>query len=1217
MALNYFANKIADKYNLRYEGIGGSVITGVYVDEISFKDKPLVGQVGIKYNLFDLLSSNHLVNFLKASKINIKNLKSFIDGLPKSQEKSTLNLKIDKILLSTDLYNMDKIQINQAKINIKNFILTPTGIDAYIDGAKFSLDANDKKAYGKLLEDFKLDSLKAKIKYIFKTRYFKAKAQGKFSSYFAKNISFDGDIVYLEDANLTYKGKIFVNSFNNIDARFKKLLKSSKIAFSGINKRIDAVFSSEYLKGNYSSKSILSSADFRLTSKEISLKEYVKNLDKNLKEVKFDFLLKSTVDYKNIDKTIVDYDVKSNFLNIDGNCTLANQVYLSTINLPKNSLIFSIDKNHLHPKNFFPLKAKIKQDGLKFDINLKNSYSKLRADYDAKSTLFSLVFDIFNAHVTASKKNRGFIYSFKTDSLAKFLNQTRQIYLSPLKNMDAKLDIKGEYENSKFSFFAKIPKFIYKYDDKKNITVKDFFGKFDFDDGLLTLKKYSFQSSLFDREIKSDCKQVSNYNFKNQKYNFAVCTNLFDANISGNTNGTLLQFQTDLIPKIFMSDTLKLDFAKFKTKFDMKSLRSKTKLEAWMTSKYANNISLNANLDYAGKNGFFYKGGVDIEKLRNMDANLSKLFENSKINFDGDLSKANIKIDSKKFYLKQFVDNLNEKFKNSKFDVSLQSRLNFNDLNSSKILYQINSNLVDVRGNYVYKTDEFNSTIRLPKNSILSTLERNLHVKQLFPIEVGGKIEKKDIKLKAKNDKLNLLARYEKQNKSVHVRLKGFGISANIEKKAQKYNYKIGINSLRETKEAISNIYELPDLRVDAQMEISGTYKNGNNLFDIQAPWFLYQYEEDKFFFIEKSFFDFSYKDKILSLKDYEAHSYILDAYRKLFSKKTSTFDFRRKPYLINANVNNQIKIKGKIAKSIKFDIKTSNFHLLEPEVDVFLDANLSYFKDANISSLSGKVYLLKGVVKYKPKKSYEINDKDIVFVNKKKAIQKKKEKRNIFVNIMTKKDLLYLQNKNRVKFNADITIYQDIGQSLKVYGYVETKSGVYFSDNKKFEIGDGRIMYDGDFLNPFLNLKAYYEREPYRITLLIGGRLGSPLINFSSTPYLSQNDILSILLFGSKFSVTSNSKNISTNQALALFGNTFAKGIVNSIGIKLDRIQLLTTKEGNIGFSVEKQLSKRLSVIYQNDLIQSIKMKYKNTKHIETDLTFSPNSSGIEILYK
>jgi autotransporter translocation and assembly factor TamB len=83
------------------------------------------------------------------------------------------------------------------------------------------------------------------------------------------------------------------------------------------------------------------------------------------------------------------------------------------------------------------------------------------------------------------------------------------------------------------------------------------------------------------------------------------------------------------------------------------------------------------------------------------------------------------------------------------------------------------------------------------------------------------------------------------------------------------------------------------------------------------------------------------------------------------------------------------------------------------------------------------------------------------------------------------------------------------------------------------------------------------------------------------------------------------------------MFGNTFAKELVENFGIKLDKLVLSTTEDGGLGIEVGKKISKKTTISYINDIVQTIKIKYQNSRRFETDITLSPDTSGIDFLYK
>lgn len=83
------------------------------------------------------------------------------------------------------------------------------------------------------------------------------------------------------------------------------------------------------------------------------------------------------------------------------------------------------------------------------------------------------------------------------------------------------------------------------------------------------------------------------------------------------------------------------------------------------------------------------------------------------------------------------------------------------------------------------------------------------------------------------------------------------------------------------------------------------------------------------------------------------------------------------------------------------------------------------------------------------------------------------------------------------------------------------------------------------------------------------------------------------------------------------MLGNTFAKEIVKNFGLTLDKLVLSTTEEGGLGIEIGKKISQKITVIYTNDIVQSIKVRYQHSDNYETNLMISPESSGIDFLYK
>ena len=200
---------------------------------------------------------------------------------------------------------------------------------------------------------------------------------------------------------------------------------------------------------------------------------------------------------------------------------------------------------------------------------------------------------------------------------------------------------------------------------------------------------------------------------------------------------------------------------------------------------------------------------------------------------------------------------------------------------------------------------------------------------------------------------------------------------------------------------------------------------------------------------------------------------------------------------------------------------------------------------------------------------------------------------------------------------NFDLKFWKEKSKKLELLGIVKLIEGTHIEANKEFKVENGEVLFAGPILNPYLNINVSHFNEPYEITININGLLDAPIINFSSSPFLTQSDILSILLFDATTEDLFSSSGDSSKAAISMFGNTFAKELVENFGIKLDKLVLSTTEEGGFGLEVGKKISKKMTILYINDIVQTIKFKYKHSRKFETDITFSPDTSGIDFLYK
>ena len=1151
--LSYIANKVAKTYDIKYKSIKGDIFTFVEIKGVGFRDKKIADRVYLRYSFKDILDKRFHILKIKIDNLRVKNLSYLQQGLLEGKKEKKGSLSL----------RIDKINITVAKYNTKEFI------------------AKDIRA---VIENFILkdEIVKFDLKRLSATVVQKVSLKSLLVNASAK-VEYD-----LKKSRLIYSAKAKFSRFQGIDKKVVKLFKDNLAILNGKNRAINIKFKSKKLKLVYLSSDLLKNADANITSKFINAKL---KLDFNKEELK-------------------------------AHISLAK-------NSPLKSNIKKIGLKRLFPLDIVAIK---KADVVKMDID--NSFLKLSAKYDMRSGDVDMLSTPKGGKIYIKKRANIYNYKIEIDSLRDFVKSIKPIYDIEIGKLNGEVEVDGSLENSIFKFDIRSA-----WLDNKEFSFKDINSSFVFKDGVL--KSRGFGLSLFARGKKIDIKsgkKSSLVNFRDKKFDISLLTDFAKINLKGFLKDKTITWDTLIESKYSYKNIFKISNANISSSYMLNKRYLKAKISIKGSSIYSSLVTVNSDLDYRiGKRPSF-KGDMKFVGIKGVDKRALKLLQGAYATFHStkegvsalcrsDLAKLSLNYNKRSnqikatlktnvLKLKDFVNGINQDIR---LTLSAKSILNIKDLNKTLVSYKIESNVVNVDGGYSFKDRYLRGTMYLSRDSILKSVDKDFHPSRIFPVSFNLSKKREFFKIVAKNSNINANITYNSTEKKIKAYMDVYGIVAKIKGGVKRYDYDISIDSIRESMDRLRGVYNFKRAdKADAKIDIKGSYGEKGYDFVLNAPWFLYRVDFDKFFFVKDTSAKLSYRQGLLKIKDYRGYAYILNRYRKLYSDKSSTIHLHKQAADITFYLNNEIKIFGKIGKKTLLKITSSTLHINEPEAKVKCRVDLKYKSEKSASSLNGKVYLLGGKISYKPQKTYQVKDKDIIFVNRVKKEKKMGKKMKILVNIISKKKMEYVEGKNRIYFKNDITLFRYKGEKLGVYGYVDILGGVYESDGKRFDIGRGKLIFDGDVLNPYLNLKAYYEKEPYKITIFVGGKLSSPILNFSSNPYLSQNDILSILIFNSKFSsITSGNKAVSTSQALSIFGNSFAKGITDSIGIKLNRVQLLTTKIGTLGFEVEKQLTKKISIVYQNNLVQSIKIRYKNSRHIETDVTIAPNSSGIELLYR
>ncbi|RUM64508.1 MAG: hypothetical protein DSZ05_07465 [Sulfurospirillum sp.] len=709
-------------------------------------------------------------------------------------------------------------------------------------------------------------------------------------------------------------------------------------------------------------------------------------------------------------------------------------------------------------------------------------------------------------------------------------------------------------------------------------------------------------------------------------------------------SGDLTTHTTPLLIKKYRDINASIPKLKAHVDFDFHKLDMRGDIDATIKTKYTPQALLNGHIYYNRVRHFFYDGNLSIPETRALPQQLLMLLQKNHISFKGNTKKikatlkndyltarydgpdyihTHLQVRSVELPLTKFFTKLPQALHEAKAAVTGDIPIHFKKLMPLKPLFSIKSNLFDINGTAVIsKKLETKLILTKSKNSLISDLFPGLRQNRIFPLRADFAYQDKQAVLKLQNriTKLNIHQNFATSQtdaaliQGVHrLQLKG-----DIHRDC---NLTFQTPSLREFQNFLYQFYRFDKLPADGDIHLNVTLHELQKADAVlKGKWFVYEYKANRFLFAEKIRISAFYGDKTLRLKRYFFSTY-LDRDRLFFANKPSVAHFHEKNIVVqNFYINDFAYLRGKYNYANKhgaFRLTTKNYHYNDIEGNFYFDADLGIKLSPQKSKIEGKCTLNRGTITYAPHKKHYVQDKDIIIIQNQRVIVKEEDRLALDISVISKDPIYYKVPNTNVKLKIDLKIWKEVNRDLELLGMIKILSGTHMQSGKEFELEPGEILFSGSPLNPYLNIRAIHRSDPYTIYINITGQLDAPLINFSATPYLSQSDILSLLLFNSTTDELMSGNQDTSKTAMTMFGSLFAKEIVRNFGIKLDKLVLTTTEEGKLGIELGKKLSKKVTLIYINDIVQTIKIRYKMSDHFETDFILSPDNSGVDIIYK
>ena len=340
---------------------------------------------------------------------------------------------------------------------------------------------------------------------------------------------------------------------------------------------------------------------------------------------------------------------------------------------------------------------------------------------------------------------------------------------------------------------------------------------------------------------------------------------------------------------------------------------------------------------------------------------------------------------------------------------------------------------------------------------------------------------------------------------------------------------------------------------------------------------------------------------------------------RGFYATKNSIIKRKKQKLLFTLWLEDSIKVDGVYdlhKNSAQGSIKAKSYHYSFFEGDLKSDINLSFtFKKPHLD-VKGYLKILEGVIHYKPKKIRTIEDRDIIVIDAPKKEESFFQKNvSLYIKIDAKKPILYKIPELYLLMRPDLLIYKEQQKTLQLLGMITLIKGRYQLEDRYFDILPSSLSFFGPPANPLLELSLKTIKNNYTIFITVGGDLENPILHFDSEPPLKESEILSILAFGTTSRSLLGSA-MGGSKLGAMLSNLFLKDLISTFGIKLDSISLLTSSN-RLGIEIGKRLSDKVTVIYKNDEISTLIIRYQITPHIISDFIFGPNKSGAHIFYR
>lgn len=492
----------------------------------------------------------------------------------------------------------------------------------------------------------------------------------------------------------------------------------------------------------------------------------------------------------------------------------------------------------------------------------------------------------------------------------------------------------------------------------------------------------------------------------------------------------------------------------------------------------------------------------------------------------------------------------------------------------------------------------------------------------LFPLKYSVDTSK-ELKVDFKKGELSSGLVYNTKSKQMAVNMKlgeyNVSVAGTYDKEFQlKGNF--NIDSCSKFQKSISKYYTLDQYNIECNaslnFNIDGTLQDPNFNTELLMNEIDYSTKDDIF-----------RVDSIKSSLTYYGKNIIVDYY----NIKMPSYDFytneptkmaykKSKLYLKNLSLYDKNIAKGWYDFSnstAKFKIQNSNFHYKDSDVDINTSLDLRAKYELSSLKIDGNATIKQATIFYDYKQQVDPLDEDIVILQEQENPSWINKFLELDINVKNLKPIVYKNENVEVSFNTDLNIKKRAYENIRPIGTLWLVRGYYDGFGRTFRLQPSEvILSDEKNLNPYLNIFADVKTSEAQINVNLVGRMSDPEVYFSSSPAMSESDILSLILFDSRVESLTNEQAGTLNYSLLSMSTIFSEDFANRMGMRINRLNVIRTQDGKTGFEVGARVNSRISVGYIVDESSRGKVQYDITDNAAFDVETGQDFSAIDLIF-